>query len=258
MEYARGQGAEVFGSDIVGVGNKVDYIHADLTDLGQAYDAIYGADAIIHLGAIVDSGMFTDARTFLTNTASTYHVFLAAARLGVRRVVWASSVQVNHTVPAQRCPYRYFPLDEDHPVDPQSDYALSKYVGEVAADYFARNFGLTIVSLRFTYVVPLSHWAELPMKEGFGGRFPLPHYVHIHDAARACYLAAAAPLPPGSHTVALITARDTFVDMPTAQFLDRYYPDVERRKTFEGYESLISGARAEAAFGFVAQHSCRD
>lgn len=259
VEYARSQGAQVLGVDNVGRGDGLGtYIAADLTDLGSCYDVVHGADALINLAAIPDSKMFPNAQTFMTNIAITYNVFLAAAHLGVPRVVWASSIQVNHTVPPHRpVRYRYFPLDEDHPVDPQSDYALSKHAGEMIADHFARDFGLTIVSLRFTDVVTVQRWPRLPEPIPPDERYPLPHYVHIHDCARACYLAATASLPAGSHTVAFIAARDTHVDLPSRELIARYYPDAELRADIQGYDALISGKRAEEAFGFIPKFSCR-
>jgi nucleoside-diphosphate-sugar epimerase len=258
-DYARSQGAQVLGVDNVGRGSwRERYIAADLSDVGNCYDVLRGADAVINLAAIPDSGMFPNAQTFQTNIAITYNVFLAAAHLGVPRVVWASSIQVNHTVPAHRpVRYQYFPLDEAHPVDPQSEYALSKYLGEQIAEYFARDYGLTTVSLRFTDVVTVERWPSLPAAIPPDARYPIPHYVHIHDCARACYLAATASLPPGSHTVAFIAARDTHVDMPSRDLIQRYYPDAELRADIQGYQALISGKRAEEAFGFVPHYSCR-
>jgi len=259
VDYARSQGAQVLGVDSVGRGSwREQYIAADLTDTGSCYDVLRGADAVINLAAIADSGMFPNAHTFQTNMAITYNVFLAAAHLGVPRVVWASSIQVNHTVPAHRpVRYQYFPLDEAHPVDPQSEYALSKYLGEQIAEYFARDYGLTTVSLRFTDVVTVERWPSLPQAIPPDLRYPIPHYVHIHDCARACYLAATAPLPAGSHTLAFIAARDTHVDMPSRELIARYYPHAELRADIQGYQALISGRRAEEAFGFVPQYSCR-
>ncbi len=157
FDYAARQGADVLGVDIVGRGLDYDrYLAADLTDLGQAYDVLHGADAVIHLAAINDQKVFTGVRTFMANVGSTYNVLYAASRLGVRRVVLASSIQVNHTSrPRTPIRYRYLPVDEDHPVDPQDEYGLSKVVGETAADMFARCYGLTAVSLRFVWVASL-------------------------------------------------------------------------------------------------------
>lgn len=88
VDYARGQGAHVLGVDNVGRGDGLgNYIAADLIDLGSCYDVVRGADAVINLSAIPDSKMFPNAQTFMTNVAITCNVFLAAAHLGVPRVV---------------------------------------------------------------------------------------------------------------------------------------------------------------------------
>jgi len=98
VEYARAQGAEVLGVDTIGIGNFVDYINADVTDLGQVYDVLHGADAVVHLAAIRDPRLYPAAKTFLNNVSSSYNVHLAAAHLGIKRVVSASSIQLTHVV----------------------------------------------------------------------------------------------------------------------------------------------------------------
>jgi nucleoside-diphosphate-sugar epimerase len=70
---------------------------ADLADFGQTLDAlssvdtgIYGKaalntfDAIVHLAAIPAPRRFTDPVTFSNNTLSTYNVFEASRRLGIK------------------------------------------------------------------------------------------------------------------------------------------------------------------------------
>jgi len=258
FDYAKAQGADVLGVDIVGRGNLTDYISADLTDLGQVFDVLHGADAVIHLAAINAQRVYPAARTYMTNLASTFNVFQACYQLGIKRVVAASSIQVNHTVtPRTPIRYQYFPFDEAHPVDPQDDYSLSKYSGELAADTFAHHYGLTIVSLRFTGVyMPESLYKLAPGEEP---DITSVHYSYIdpRDTARACYLAATVPLPENTHTVALIAARDHALDMPSLEYARRYYPDTEIRPGFGGYQSFLDTTRAEKLFGFVPQYSCR-
>jgi nucleoside-diphosphate-sugar epimerase len=258
MDYAQQQGISVLGVDVVGRGNFTDYITADLTDIGQVYDVLQGADAVVHMAAINAQRVFTAARTFTTNIISTYNVFQACAHLGIKRVVAASSIQVNHTItPRSPQGYQYFPIDELHPVNPQDDYSLSKLSGEIIADTFARHYGLTIVSLRFTAVwmppqLVTLHEGEIP--DEFAALYT---YIDPRDAARACYMAATLYLPINTHTVLLIAARDTCLAMPSAEFARRYYPDAEIRQTLSGHASLINTTRAEQVLGFVPQYSCR-
>ena len=73
-------------------------------------------------------------------------------------------------------------------------------------------------------------------------------YCDVRDAARATYLAATTSLPSGSHTVAFIAARDTFVNTPSAEIVKRYFPTAEIRG-LTGYNRLVSGCAAERRAG---------
>lgn len=260
FNYAKAQpGVTVFGVDNVGRGNVDDYLSADLTDFGQAIDALDGADAVIHLAAIPSQRMFSASKTFITNTAMTWNVFEACARLGVPRVVAASSIQVNRTV-TMRNPitYDYFPLDEQHPADPQDDYSMCKYAGEVLGDMFSKHYGLTVVSIRPPWVARPEEVSELPAGEAEDPHYALYTYIDVRDAARAFFMAATAELPAQSHTVAFISAKDTTVNTPSREIVKRYFPHAKVKGGLKGHESLVSIKTAERAFGFVPQYSCRD
>src|SRR6266568_3277900 len=66
-------------------------LRADLTDYGQAVEALSGADAVVHLANIPAPGLSTPAVTFNDNITMNFNVFQAAAALKLNRVVWASS-----------------------------------------------------------------------------------------------------------------------------------------------------------------------
>lgn len=258
--YARTQaGVDVHGVDTVGVGSPAErYLRADLTDYGQTVAALAGADAVIHLAAIRDSMMFPPAETFSTNVNSTFNVLQAAVHLGIKRVVLASTVQLARTVYMQNdTRYRYLPIDEAHEVDPQTEYALSKQVNEVCGEMFARHYGLSVVSLRFTAIThPDVIKAQFPWKEAVPPHWALYAYCDVRDAARCAYLAAATPLEQSRHYTAYVVARDTMVNTPSAEIAARYFADAEDRG-LQGYDSLITGRRAQELFGFVAEYSCR-
>ncbi len=73
------------------------FLRADLTDFGQALEALGGGElmaqpeAVVHLTAIPSPVHATPDTVFRTNMTSTHAVFAAAVRLGHGRVVWASS-----------------------------------------------------------------------------------------------------------------------------------------------------------------------
>ena len=148
------------GLSVVGIDNRPieggasPHIQADLSDLGQTYGALAGADAVIHLAAIPGPEGLPPEVVYATNVIITFNVFEAAATLGIRRVVNASSVS------ALGFPWQhrwseplYLPIDEAHPLLPQDCYGLSKANGEeIAAAYCRRGAG-SAASLRFSTIL---------------------------------------------------------------------------------------------------------
>jgi nucleoside-diphosphate-sugar epimerase len=260
MAHARAQGDTVFGVDLPGFGNGEDYMAADLTDFGAVIDAFYaadGADAIIHLGALADSRLVAAPRLFAANMSSTFNVFQAAMTLGIPRVVFASSIQTVRTShDSQPTRYRYFPLDEAHETDPQNDYALSKDLGERIGEMFARHHGLTVASLRFTWVSMEDELAALPYGEPSADHPALYGYCDVRDVARACRLAALADVPAGSHTRAFVTAPDTWLPVSSAELVRTWFPEAEDRG-LQGFDALVSGETARRVFGFVPEFVCQ-
>jgi len=259
--YCQDMGADVLSTDVAGRPGPNDYtpyLNAELTDLGQVYDVLHGADAVIHLAAIASQRVFPSAKTFFNNVGATWNILEASARLGIKRVVIASSLQVNHTVtPRTPIHYEYFPIDEAHPVSPQEDYSLSKYVGETLADGFAHHWGLTVVSLRFPTIFNQQGFETLPFKDLNHGHMALFTYIHVLDAARACYLAATVDLPANSHNVLLISAPDTCIEMPSADYARQFFPEARLRPGLAKFGSLVSGAKAQELIGFVPEYSIK-
>jgi UDP-glucose 4-epimerase len=137
-----------------GPAGQLTYRQVNLTDLGQVYGVLAGASAVIHLGAIPSPAVNPPDVVFRNNVLAQFNVFEAAATLGIRRVVSASSVS------ALGFPWQhrwseplYFPIDELHPLLPQDAYGLSKALGEeIAAAYGRRGAGST-ASLRFSTIL---------------------------------------------------------------------------------------------------------
>lgn len=224
------------------------HLRADLRDLGQVYGALAGQDAVLHLGAIPAPTGLPPEEVFGNNTAATFHVHEAAARLGIRRVVSASSVsaygfpfQHRWSVP------EYFPLDEAHPLLPQDSYGLSKAVGEQIAQAYCRRGAGDAVSLRISRVVDDTTIGVLLEKvEKDPGRFApeLWSYVHERDVARACLLALTRPID--GHAALHVTAADTTSTLPTAALLDRWFPGV----AVNGHDSMPRWSPLDGGAGF--------
>ena len=232
-----------------------DLRRADLTDLGQTVEVLHGADAVVHLAAIPAPGMVTDAETFRINMMSTYNVFLAAARLGIKRVVWASS-ETALGLPFDRHP-DYAPVDEDHTY-PEFTYALTKVLSEEMARQYTRWNDMTIVGLRLSNIILPERYAEFPkyQKDPELRKWNLWGYVDARDVALACQRGLEADLTGAHHYV--IAAADTVMDTPSVDLMKNVFPDVRITKEIGTYETLLSIDRARAELGYNPEHSWRD
>ena len=234
----------------------VPLLRADLTDYGQTVEVLHGVDAVVHLANIPAPELFPPAVTFTRNTAMNSNVFLAAAQLGLRRVVWASS-ETTLGLPFDTPP-RYAPVDEDHYPLPTSTYALSKVVGETLAEQISGWSGIPFVGLRFSNIMEPPDYARFP---SFWGdprlrRWNLWGYIDVRDAAAACRLALDAPVD-GAVSV-IIAAADTVMDRPSGELLREVYPDVPLKRDVPGFDTLLAIDRARALLGFEPAHSWRD
>ena len=228
----------------------------DLCDLGQVYGALAGTEAVIHLAAIPAPVGFPPEVVYGNNILSQFNVFEAAATLGIRRVVSASSVS------ALGFPWQhrwseplYVPIDEKHPLLPQDAYGLSKANGEeIAAAYCRRGAG-SAASLRFATIVEVASYRRLiAAVRADPGAYAhlLWSYVDLRDAAEACVLALTTPFE--GHHACFITAGDTASELPTDELVDRYYPRVPRRSGHRPARwSLLNGTQAATVLGY---HAC--
>ncbi|PLT48107.1 UDP-glucose 4-epimerase [Paenibacillus pasadenensis] len=232
----------------------------DLQDLGQTYGALAGADAVVHLAAIPRAGMVPPETTFRNNVMSTYNVLEAAAGLGIRKAVVASS-ESSYGICFAVHPFgpQYVPMDEAHPQLPQDSYGLSKVVGELTADMFHRRTGMQVVSLRLGNVIPPEWYEQFPSwidKPEERERI-LWSYIDTRDAAEACRLAVEAE---GLGSVALNLASDeTSMAVPSRELMAARYPEVQDyRAPLEGHESLLSSEKAMRLLGWQPKRRWRE
>ena len=205
---------------------------ADLADDGQAYEALAGAEAVVHLAAIPAPGIRTPAETFRINTLSTYNVFAAAEREGMRRVVWASSETVLG-LPFDTPPL-FAPIDETIEPRPEWSYALSKVVGETMATQFSRRTAIPFVGLRISNIMEPDDYAAFPgyWADARLRRWNLWGYVDCRDVALACRLALTADVQGAE--VCIVAAAETVMTRPSADLMAEVFPTVPLTRDSEG------------------------
>lgn len=241
----------------------------DCTDFGavlgtlSGIDTMFGMaplpqvpDAVIHLAGIPAPGLADDARTFDVNTISTYNVFSACARLGIKRIAWGSSETILG-LPFSISP-AFLPIDETHPDLPNWSYSLAKFLGEQMADQMTRwHADLSIASLRFSNVFDAADYAQQPgaaAKPDFR-KFNVWGYVDARDAGEACRLAVEADFT--GHERMIIAAADNITGHASADLVAANFPDSPIRGTLAGDCSLLSSARAKAVIGYAPKFGWR-
>ena len=232
-------------------------LQADLTDYGQTVEALHGADAVVHLGAIPAPGLQTEEVTFRTNVTSTYNVFNAAMVLKLQRIVWASS-ETTLGLPFDRVQPHYAPIDEDHPLYPESSYALSKVVGEEMARQVSRWSGMPIVGLRFSNIMEPEDYAAFPGFQDDPGlrKWNLWGYVDARDVAQSCRLGLEAGVQGAESFI--IAAADTVMRRSNRELMAAVFPGVPLREGAGGNETLLSIDKARTLLGYAPACSWRD
>ena len=233
------------------------YLEADLADMGQAFEVLNGAEAVVHLGAIPAPGRRSEGETFRNNTMSTYNVFSAAVSVGVQRVVWASS-ETTLGLPFDREKPSYAPIDEEHPLFPESSYALSKVVSEEMARQLNRVSGIPFVGLRFSNIMEPHDYERFPgfWEDPALRKWNLWGYVDARDVAQSCRLGLEADVRGAEAFI--IAAADTVMNKPNAYLMSEVYPGVPLRDGTGDFETLLSIDKARELLGYAPGYSWRN
>lgn len=125
---------------------------ADLTDPDALERVVAGVEGIVHLGGLPSEAAYD--RLLAVNMAGTIHLFEAARRHEVRRLVFASTMHVLGFHERDK------PLSPDSPPRPDTRYAVSKLFGENLGRFYADKYGLRICCLRIGHAVATRDEAE--------------------------------------------------------------------------------------------------
>jgi nucleoside-diphosphate-sugar epimerase len=171
----------------------VELVVGDVRDATDRERALAGADAVVHLAAIVgDPACARDPElAYAVNVEGSMALIADAGRLGVNRLVFASTCS-NYG----RMANPDVPVDERGELAPVSLYAEQKVA--IERELLSLNGDMNATCLRFATVYGAAPrmrfdltvneftrdlWAGRPL-EVFGERFWRP-YIHVADAARA-------------------------------------------------------------------------
>ena len=108
-------------------------------------------DAVVHFAAISRLLMTSDNECYRVNTIGAYNVIDAAIKMGVRKVIFASSETTFGICFADgEVKPDYLPIDEEHPAIPEDSYAMSKVVNEALLKAFNAELALIFMACELT------------------------------------------------------------------------------------------------------------
>ncbi len=274
--YLAAAGHTVLNVDLVPLGHEdVHDIRADLTDAGQVWSAFFSytgnaeldagqgppaIDAVVHFAAIPAIMLAADSECFRTNTISTYNVLETATRLGVPKVVIASSETTygicfaDGLVDPPSLPLR----EEDTQRPPMDSYALSKVCNEATARTFYARSGADIYALRIGNVWDESDYAQLSTYLADPGlrRRNAFNYVDARDLGQIVDLALRTD---GLGYQVFNATNDTNVAYAGARDLAaEHFPGVPLDENIAEFESLMSNRKIRDVLSFRQQHDWRD
>jgi uronate dehydrogenase len=202
--------------DLAPAGSDPHRLQVDLLDWEALAGAMRGAEAVLHLAVasghsgVYEEDVFNDRR-FDVNVKGTFHVFEAARRAGVRRVVHVSSLMVVWGYGGAAL------VPGDAPARPAGTYALTKMLSEEIARHYAEAHGLEVITLRIAAPLDLTD-------PHLAGKAVRPQQVPVPDLAQAFARALTVPLA-GYQVVTIVgeSSRRTW-DLEPARRILGYRP----------------------------------
>jgi nucleoside-diphosphate-sugar epimerase len=246
----------------------------DITDGSQVFNAMtshFGfegyehgrppksVDAVVHFAAVPRVLLQPDDETFRVNVMGTYHVIEAAMKLGIRKVIIASSETTYGVCFAEGDKdYHAFPLDENYDSDPMDSYGLSKVLNEKTARAFAARFRADLYALRIGNVIEPHEYHRFPsfINQPMLRKRNAWSYIDARDLAQIVHLCLQ---KDGLGFQVFNAVNDTITaDGSTADFLKKWCPKTPHARPLQDNEAPISNRKAREILGFKESHNWRN
>jgi len=271
IPYLLGKGYSVVNADIVPLlMDGVDNLNLDVTDSGQLFNALSSYanipelksgeglknfKAVVHLAAIPRVLIKPDNETFRINTLGTYNVIEAATKLGIKKIIFASSETTYGFCFAQGNPIpKYLPIEEDYETNPTDSYGLSKVLNEQTGKAFQKRTGIDIYALRIGNIIEPNEYNRFEefCKNPSVRLRNLFNYIDARDLAQAIELCI--KKDGLGYEVFNVTHDINSVSLTTEEIIKNFFPNVKIRREMEKYESILSSRKIRNVLGFKPIH----
>jgi len=256
-----------------GVEDRVTVVKGDLSNYSHVFSAVskYGIDVIYHLGSMLSLPSDADPwSSFRVNTQGTFHVLEAARILGVKKVIFSSTLATYGSDIRD-------PVIDDYTLQrPTLFYGCTKVFSELMGRFYKRKFGLDFRGVRYPAIigpgvktpgiVQYNAWA---IEEAAKGN-PFKIWVtpetrcaamYYKDAALSIVKCAEAPLERIKMVVYIVGglyfSAQELVDtikkfIPGAKL--EFVPDMEKVEIIKGLSKPIDTRYAREELGWVDQY----
>ncbi len=234
----------------------------NLLEPTRAYHLLEGAEVLIHFANHSNQNSADAHTVYNENVVMNWNLFEAARALGLRHIIFASSIQAmsgNRTVAeADEKPsaLAYLPADGDLPAVPGNYYALSKQASEHQLAYLVREFNMNCTALRLPYIP-----TDLRRRNPFARhRQPadtlspratpdeLFSFLPPMDVARL--LVALLEHPQEGFRIYLPASEGNYLGWPSDEIVNRFHRDVPQHKPIGPDTPLIDNSRITADTGW--------
>ena len=122
---------------------KINFLFGDIRDSSFIFDVTKNHDIIINLAALISIPYsYTSVKSYLdTNIIGLYNILEASKRNKIKQLIHTSTSEVYGTA-------LYSPIDEKHPLQPQSPYSASKIAADNLALSYFYSYSLPVTILR--------------------------------------------------------------------------------------------------------------
>ena len=156
-------------------GEKITYFEGDMRDPDVAWRAVRNIQAIIHTGEpppnLPEDDLACEQELLDLATRGTHVLFKAGVDAGIKRFVYGSTLQIFEAYPND-----VYISEMWRPMPSTDKFQLTRYLGEMTAREFARDFPIAVTVLRL---------GKLIAEEDVSAQDPDLMWVDYRDAARA-------------------------------------------------------------------------
>ncbi len=123
--------------------DKIEIVMGDIRNYDIVKTAVKDTEMIFHLAALIGIPYsYHSPDSYVdTNIKGLLNILTAARELRIRKIIHTSTSEIYGTA-------KFIPINEEHPVNPQSPYAATKAAADFLALSFYKSFGLPVAVIR--------------------------------------------------------------------------------------------------------------